>query len=120
MAKDNILNTWGPNTENAADNSGRPLTIIKTMRAEIEKAGFVDIHEKVYKIPVGPWAKDPVLKEAGRLNYHQCVSGMEGWSLWLLTKHGVPQCWTKEEVQVYTGDLRVQLKKPQHHSYVTW
>jgi hypothetical protein len=115
LPEDNILRTWAPNTIPAAEKSGRPIDTIDTMRGAIEKAGFVDVHEKELKLPVGPWAKDPVLKEAGRLNYHHWASGLEGWGMWVLTKFGLPEPWAKEEVQVYTGDLRKELKKPQHH-----
>lgn len=117
LPEDNVLRTWAPNTIPAAEKSGRPINTTDTMRGTIEKAGFVDVREKEYKLPVGPWAKDPVLKEAGRLNYHHWASGLEGWGMWLLTKFGVPQPWEKEEVQVYTGDMRTELKKPQYHAY---
>lgn len=101
----------------AAEKSGRSVNTMNTMRAAIEEAGFVDIHEKTYKVPIGAWAKDPVLKEAGRLNYHQWSSGLEGWGMWVLTKYGEPHCWAKEEVQVYAAEMRAQLRKPQHHTY---
>lgn len=89
------------------------------MRGGIEKAGFVDVHEKVYKVPIGPWPKDPNLKEAGRLMYIQLTCGLEGYTMWLLTKHGVPTRWSPEEVQVYLAELRNQLRKPEHHTYQT-
>lgn len=109
--------TWCPNTIKAAEKSGRSIETAETMRGAIEKAGFVDVHEKTYKLPLGPWAKDPVLKEVGRLNYHHWAAGLEGWGMWLLTKFGAPEPWAKEEVQAYTGDIRRELKKPQLHAY---
>lgn len=38
--------------------AGRHCDIILTMASDIEKAGFVDIHEKTYKWPIGPWARE--------------------------------------------------------------
>ncbi|KAG7131306.1 Secondary metabolism regulator LAE1 like protein [Verticillium longisporum] len=32
----------------------------------MQDAGFEDVKEVVYRIPIGPWAKDPALKELGR------------------------------------------------------
>ncbi|KAJ5852927.1 hypothetical protein EN45_075230 [Penicillium chrysogenum] len=66
----------------AGQNWNHPLDTPDTMRAAMEKAGFVDTQEKTYRWPVGPWARDPTLKEAGRLHYHQWTAGMEGWGLY--------------------------------------
>ena len=118
LPKDNILHTWGPNIIGAASNSGRPADTLDTMREQIEKAGFVDIHEKVYKWPIGPWPRDPVLKETGRLNHHMWMTGMDGWAMYLLTKFGLPQPWSKEEVQVYVAKARAEVQNPRHHLYI--
>ncbi|KAJ5605182.1 hypothetical protein N7510_010336 [Penicillium lagena] len=96
---------------------GHSLDTMNEMRSNMEKAGFVDVHEKNYKMPVGPWPKDPLLKEAGRLHYHQWASGMEGWALYLLTKHGSPQPWTKEEVQVLMAKIRTEIQNPRIHVF---
>jgi hypothetical protein len=87
------------------------------MKSSLEKAGFVDVHEKTYRWPIGAWAKDPILKEAGRLHYHQWVSGMEGWAMFFLTKYGVPQPWSNEEVQVLLAKTRAEIQNPRHHVY---
>ena len=50
------------------------------MRAHIEAAGFTNLHEKLYRCPIGDWAKHPVLKEAGKFNKIQFLQGMEGVS----------------------------------------
>lgn len=52
-----------------------------TFRARIEKAGFTNIHEKEYKVPVGEWAKRPVLKEAGKSCKAQILDGIEGYRM---------------------------------------
>lgn len=100
-----------------AKEAGRELNAIDTMAENIRKAGFVDIHEKEHKWPIGPWPRDKKLKEAGVVNFQHWMSGMEGWCLWLLTKFGSPQPWTKEEVHVYVAKMRAELKNPRHHIY---
>lgn len=97
--------------------AGRPLTTQSTMKAAIEKAGFVDVHEHVYKVPLGPWAKNDLLKEAGRVNYLVWTSGLEGYAMWLLTKFGAPEPWTKEEVHVFLASVRKELSDPSIHAY---
>lgn len=99
------------------ERAGRPLTTQKTMKSAIEKAGFVDVHEHVYKVPLGPWAKNQLLKEAGRVNYLVWTSGLEGYAMWLLTKFGAPEPWTKEEVYVFLARVRKELSDPSIHAY---
>ncbi|KAJ5421538.1 hypothetical protein N7491_009983 [Penicillium cf. griseofulvum] len=94
-----------------------PLLTQETMRGAIEKAGFVDVQEKLYKVPLGPWPKDKVLKEAGQLQYAHWVAALEGWAMWLLTKHGAPTPWTPPEVQVYLSKVRAELRNPRTHAY---
>lgn len=117
LPEDSILASWGPNIIGAAALSGRPVDTIDTMRKEIEKAGFIDLHEKVYRWPIGPWPKDPVLKEAGRLNWHMWKTGMDGYATYLLTKFGLPEPWSIEEVQVFVAKARAEINNPKHHIY---
>jgi hypothetical protein len=87
------------------------------MQERIRNAGFVDMREHSYKWPIGPWARDQKYKEAGIVNYQHWLSGMEGWCMWLLTKFGTPEPWTKEDVHVYVAKLRTELKNPHFHIY---
>lgn len=138
MPPDNVLRTWGPNVSSCGERAGRDLDAIDTMQERIRKAGFTDVQEKSYKWPIGPWARDQKYKEAGIVNYQHWLSGMEGWCMWLLTKFGSPEPWSKEvstldgnhflsertppniffqDVQVYNAKLRAGLKNPQFHIY---
>ncbi|KAJ5946111.1 hypothetical protein N7454_002950 [Penicillium verhagenii] len=118
LPADNIIRTWGPYTRECARKSGRELNAMLIMTDKIRKAGFVDIQEQEYKWPIGPWPRDKRLKEAGMVNYHHFMSGMEGWCMHLLTKFGSPEPWSKEEVIVYTSNLRRELKNPRYHTYL--
>ncbi|OQD76371.1 hypothetical protein PENDEC_c004G06193 [Penicillium decumbens] len=117
LPADNILQSWGPNIFACGEAAGRECDVIDTMHETIRKAGFVDVHDKTYKWPIGPWARDQRYKEAGTVNFHHWMSGMEGWCMWLLTKFGSPEPWTKDEVLVYVAKLRKELKNPRFHIY---
>ena len=93
------------------------MDLIKTMRASIEKAGFVEVHEKNVKWPIGPWPKDKTLKELGSVNLRHWLTGMEGYTMYLMTKFGSPAPWSAEEVQVYNARIRKELLNPRHHAY---
>lgn len=68
----------------AAMASGNPQTMFKEMRGRIEKAGFVNVQEKIMKIPFGDWPKHPIYKDAGRCNKIHYLSGIDGWTMvWL-------------------------------------
>lgn len=112
-----LLAGWGDNFIGCSDRAGRSLKTQETMKAAIEKAGFVDVQEHLYKVPMGPWPKDQVLKEAGRINYLHWSAGLEGYAMWLLTKFGAPEPWTKDEVQVYLAGVRKELTDPKIHGY---
>ncbi|KAJ5110278.1 hypothetical protein N7532_002923 [Penicillium argentinense] len=108
---------WGNMFIKCAERAGRSLNIHETMRNSIEKAGFVKVHEKKSRIPLGPWPKDKVLKEVGQLQYAHWNAALEGWAMWLLTHFGEPEPWTKEEVHVFLAKVRVELKNPHIHGY---
>lgn len=114
---DSVLYTWGPRFFAAGEKLGKSLDITKTMRASIEKAGFTEVHEKTTKWPIGAWPRDKSLKEAGIVNIQHWLTGMEGYSMYLLTKYGDPVPWTREEVLVYVAEMRKALKNPRFHAY---
>lgn len=118
LPADSSMASWGPQFLSCGERSCRKLDTIDTFTTRIEKAGFVDVHEQDYKFPVGPWAKDKVYKELGKINLMHWDAGLEGWALWLLTKYGGPTPWTKEEVQVYVAKMKLDMKDPKIHSYV--
>ncbi|KAJ5263463.1 hypothetical protein N7478_011068 [Penicillium angulare] len=117
LQKHHELYRWGDMFINCSEKAGSSLRTHETMRKAIEEAGFVDVHEKKYKIPLGPWAKDTIYKEAGHLQYAHWNAALEGWAMWLLTHHGEPKPWTKEEVQVFLAKVRKELKTPAIHAY---
>ena len=80
LADDALLKGWGPMFLRCAEQTGKKLDTEETMKGRIEAAGFVNVHERIYKVPVGDWAKNPMLKEAGRFQKMQFLDGMEGVS----------------------------------------
>lgn len=56
--------------------------IADNMRA----AGFVDIVERKFIWPIGPWPSDPHLKDLGRWGERNWAEGVEGWVMALYTR----------------------------------
>lgn len=91
-------------------------TIFKA-KARVETAGFTNIKEIWYKVPIGEWTKSPLLKETGRFTKVQMLEGLEGYSIFILTHYGVPEPWTPEEVHVWDAKMRKEICNPAYHAY---
>ena len=66
--------------ERVADRMGKSARVRSTMKEGIEAAGFTNVQIQWYKVPLWPWAKNLVFKEAGRLFEEQVLQRMEGVS----------------------------------------
>ncbi|TDZ15180.1 Secondary metabolism regulator LAE1 [Colletotrichum orbiculare MAFF 240422] len=83
----------------------------------VKDSGFVNVTQKKYKVPIGPWAKDPYFKKIGEMNLIQILEGLEAYNLRLLT--GVAG-WTKEEVHLLLAQVRKELTSSKFHSHMVF
>ncbi|KAK1494838.1 UMTA methyltransferase [Colletotrichum tamarilloi] len=79
----------------------------------VKDAGFVDVVHQRFKMPIGPWPKDPHHKDVGMTNLIQLLDGLEGFSLRAFC--GILG-WTKEEVLVLLAQVRTELKSGSFHA----
>lgn len=79
LPSDSLLVPWREMFIKAASRAGRPLDTMTHMRSRIEAAGFVNVQQQDYKMPIGTWPKLQVYKDAGKVNRLQMKSGLEGW-----------------------------------------
>jgi hypothetical protein len=93
VTPDNIFGKWGEVSIEAGEKFGKTLRINELMKDFIIDAKFENLTEKAYKLPIGPWPKDPKKKQIGVWNLLHWEEGIEGWSLALLTRVlGVSHC----------------------------
>ncbi|EGC49865.1 conserved hypothetical protein [Histoplasma capsulatum var. duboisii H88] len=109
------LNIWRREFREVGERLGKTTTIMERQREEMEKAGFVDVTETRLKMPLGSWPKDKALKEVGRFYYLECLQGMDGWALALLTR---VMGWDMAEVQVLLAKFREAMADRSIHCYV--
>ncbi|KND90828.1 hypothetical protein TOPH_04636 [Tolypocladium ophioglossoides CBS 100239] len=57
---------WVDKLDAASKMYGKQINVARHHKQWMIDAGFEDVQEVVRRIPIGPWAKDPVLKELGR------------------------------------------------------
>lgn len=81
LKPDSALELWFRDFLNAAAEARRPLTEACNLRSIYERVGFVDVHERVYKIPLNGWAKDAKLKEVGNMMELNMQMGLSAFSL---------------------------------------
>ena len=86
----------------------------RNLRSYAEGAGFVNIREEMFKVPMGSWPKDPELKRTGMMNLVQMLDGVEGFSYKSMEAMG----WTREEIEVFLSSVRREMKGLQFHSYI--
>lgn len=77
-------------------------------------AGFVNVQRVDFKMPIGPWAKDPKLREAGSLTFLGMMDGIEGLSMALFTRI---MGWTRERFEVFLAEVRQEWKQRKIHVY---
>ncbi|KMU72494.1 UMTA protein [Coccidioides immitis RMSCC 3703] len=115
-ADDCLRAHWGSQRVSleAGDAFGKTLRIVDESRQGMIDAGFVDVVENRFKVPLGPWPKDPHLKELGKYNRLQWQEGIEGWTMLLLTNF---LGWTRDEVELYLAEVRRGLRNSKIHAY---
>lgn len=78
-------------------------------------AGFVNVVERVFYTPIGPWPSNRQLREVGLYWRAVLVEGLEAIALGPLTRGSN---WKKEEVEVFLASVRKLYFDKNIHSYM--
>ncbi|KAK3373342.1 S-adenosyl-L-methionine-dependent methyltransferase [Lasiosphaeria ovina] len=90
---------------------GEPLA------AWLREAGFEDVHEVVFKVPINGWPRDAFLKHVGMLWQRTLMVGVSGFSLSLF-HHYLGK--TVEEIEVSLVDVRRCLFDQKVHGHMNF
>ncbi|KAI1130125.1 tam domain protein [Nemania abortiva] len=110
---------WAPNLlfndlEDCAKREKRPLDVAKTYKQGLINAGFVDVTEQVYKIPINGWAKSRNWKTLGDLWNVNCLDAIQGVAMALLHRaRGLKQ----HQIEIHLMDTRRALSDKSVHAY---
>ncbi|KAL4989597.1 S-adenosyl-L-methionine-dependent methyltransferase [Aspergillus falconensis] len=99
----NNVNRFYELLREALDKINRPVTIGKELKRIVDQTGFVNVHHKVFQLPLGTWPRERRMKEIGALNMLQMLEGLEAFSAATFTNI---LGWTIEEVQVFLTLVR--------------
>ncbi|CAI6306338.1 unnamed protein product [Periconia digitata] len=115
QAKD--LYQWQELCNQAAMKFGKLMQSAGELKGKLLAAGFVDVHERILKVPIGPWPKDPKMKELGRYHREQLAQGIGPYTLGFL---GKVQGWSEDECKVITAKVISQMRNPKIHTYIKY
>ncbi|KAK2012135.1 TAM domain methyltransferase [Colletotrichum eremochloae] len=108
---------WVKLANEVSDKVGREFSPGPKLYNWVKEAGYQNITHKRYKIPIGPWPKDPHYKELGMINLMQLLDGLEAFTL-------KPFCgvlgWTTEEAQVMLSRVRKEVKSGTFHAHMNY
>lgn len=138
IPEDNVLFRWSVLGNEASEKLGRPLDVVGKIPGRMRRAGFVNVTERVYKVPLGSWPWDPRLKNIGKCNLSNVLHALgkrdlrfrmgtsviakvdldqiEGMTMALFTRvlH-----WGPEEVQAILTEIRRECQNRKNHFYFT-
>lgn len=100
--------------DNASKISGRELNVYHKLKQWMIDAGFEDVTESVYLVPLAPWAKDKKLKELGRYYAAMAQDAVEAYGLRLYTQ---VLGWDTTKAQVHHALVKNQLRDRAVHAY---
>ncbi|KAJ4250118.1 hypothetical protein NW762_011928 [Fusarium torreyae] len=113
--------TWIKYLREACTKFGKPANLSHEWKSRMIKAGFVDVHQEIRKVPIGAWPKDPKVKEIGKYQAIQEVKAIDSYTLKLF-EHALG--WTIKEILVLLAKVKQELRDPEVHVYlpvhITW
>ncbi|KIW24888.1 hypothetical protein, variant 3 [Cladophialophora immunda] len=112
------MRAWEEHLDYAATKAlkpARPVRVAADIKTWMEEAGYVDIHEHISKIPLGPWPRDPRLKNIGGWWLANWLAGLQGFTYKLFGADGLR--WSRDEIEVHLADVRKAALTKSVHSY---
>lgn len=108
------LMRWSELFLEAATKIGLDGTMPRHFTPKLRASGFIDIHCKTYKWPIGKWAKGAKFKLLGRFVFEDLMDWLPSSSLGLFTR---VLKWSREEVEVFLSECRAEAKRKDRHYY---
>ncbi|KAE8328481.1 S-adenosyl-L-methionine-dependent methyltransferase [Aspergillus sergii] len=97
-------------------NPPRQFRIAHRIERSMRESGFVDIQQRIKKVPTNPWPSDPEMKEIGSRSERNWLEALSGWSYKPLASLG----WTRPEIEVFLVDVRKAIQNRDVHCYMNF
>ncbi|KFY24031.1 hypothetical protein V493_05478 [Pseudogymnoascus sp. VKM F-4281 (FW-2241)] len=112
--EDHILTGWSKPFFQASEIVGKSIRLLDQTKELMLKAGFTNVVQRNYKVPIGAWSSEPKLKEVGRWSLLFCLSGMESWAMYMLIN---VLMWKVEDVNEYLAKVKAAFLDKKNHGY---
>jgi hypothetical protein len=97
IAEDWPFNEWHEYGDQAATRAGRPIKIARRLKEWYEQAGFVDVQENIFKIPINPRPREKHMRPLGAMWEENLLSGLSGFGMAHYRRN---LFWTKDQIEV--------------------
>ncbi|QSZ36771.1 hypothetical protein DSL72_006654 [Monilinia vaccinii-corymbosi] len=94
---------WAGYVEKAATKAGRSMNVANRLKGWYEAAGFVDVQEKIYKLPINPWPEDRNLQKLGQMSEENWLACLSSFSMALFSRI---LDWKQEQIEVNSFLIR--------------
>ncbi|KAF2087635.1 S-adenosyl-L-methionine-dependent methyltransferase [Saccharata proteae CBS 121410] len=112
---DNAMYQYWQNVTDGLLNVGVQFRTASTLAGHMRAAGFVNVTERVFYVPIGVWPKNRQLREVGLYWRAVLMEGLEAIALGPLTR-GLG--WRKEEIAVFLANVRKAYLDPNTHAWM--
>lgn len=116
LSRTPAISLWQDKLIEAHESINRPVNIARTIRQRLQDRGFVDLHEEVAKVPVGPWPKNNRQKQIGILMLQHSFDALEALTLAPFSR---VLRWSRDEMHDLMDRVRLELANGSNHLYVT-
>lgn len=92
----------------------RQFRVAPRIERWMKEVGFVDVKQRIYKVPTNTWPTDEHLKNIGKWSESNWLEALSGWSYKPLLALG----WSKPEIEVFLVDVRKSIQDRSIHAYM--
>jgi hypothetical protein len=103
MAEDNPMLAYWLYIAEGLKTLGIDFRLSSSLASMMRTAGFINVTERIFITPIGPWPKNRALKEVGMYWRATLMEGIEAIALGPMIR-GLG--WRKEEVEVFIAGVR--------------
>ncbi|KAF1842294.1 S-adenosyl-L-methionine-dependent methyltransferase [Cucurbitaria berberidis CBS 394.84] len=99
-----------------AQKMGAPLDAPRGWAEQMRSAGFSNVQDEVYKLPMGPWPRSKRLRTVGKLEQIMILDG--GFEAYLLRGYTQVLGGRAEDLQIILALAKREVRDPNVHTYV--
>ena len=115
LAADSHIRQWCEMEEEAWNKIGLTVKLTgEQIKSWMEKAGFVNVTVRPFKIPIGTWPADPKMRETGAFQLVAMLDGIQGLTIAPWVRY---LGWAEAEVEVFIAKVRDEWRSRKIHSY---